>query len=374
MSETIYPQIDSDAHVIETDHTWDFLEPEEEKYRPKLYSTPDNPGQSVWVAGGAIRKIVGFRFQTLTEKEVIERQEATGRRFATNQDSKDMSDVKLRLDAMDELGIDVQVLHNTLWINPVADDPAGEIALTRSWNRWMAEVHAAGDNRLFWSCVVPAAVDLEASIELMRYSRDNGAVAVCLRAYEGDLNITDPYFYPIFEEAERLNMAVAMHIGNGNPSLLGTLRTRAPHGGGFAPFLLPTVSATYSLMTSPITADFPNLRWGVVEAAASWIPWLCHQMWVMTGERATPEKNPFTDHNIWVTCEVGEDIPYLTAKIGEDVLMIGTDYGHTDRSAELESLSKLRNAPDITEQQKRKILSDNPAKLYAINERVPASA
>ena len=31
--------IDSDAHVVETDHTWDFMDPSEEKYRPQLYGT-----------------------------------------------------------------------------------------------------------------------------------------------------------------------------------------------------------------------------------------------------------------------------------------------------------------------------------------------
>ena len=38
------PQIiDADAHVIETQLTWDYLEPSERKYRPKLFSTPEDP-------------------------------------------------------------------------------------------------------------------------------------------------------------------------------------------------------------------------------------------------------------------------------------------------------------------------------------------
>ncbi len=35
--------IDADAHVVETERTWDYLEPSEQKYRPLLYTSPDDP-------------------------------------------------------------------------------------------------------------------------------------------------------------------------------------------------------------------------------------------------------------------------------------------------------------------------------------------
>ena len=40
--------IDSDAHVIENEHTWDFLEPSEAKYRPRVVNDPDNTGFQYW--------------------------------------------------------------------------------------------------------------------------------------------------------------------------------------------------------------------------------------------------------------------------------------------------------------------------------------
>ena len=51
--------IDADAHVIETEHTWDYLEPSEQKYRPLLFSSPQDPIQQYWVIDEKIR---GFRF------------------------------------------------------------------------------------------------------------------------------------------------------------------------------------------------------------------------------------------------------------------------------------------------------------------------
>ena len=44
--------IDADAHVIENDHTWDFLEPSEAKYRPKVVSDPNNSLFQYWEVDG----------------------------------------------------------------------------------------------------------------------------------------------------------------------------------------------------------------------------------------------------------------------------------------------------------------------------------
>jgi hypothetical protein len=40
---------------------------------------------------------------------------------------------------------------------------------------------------------------------------------------------------------------------------------------------------------------------------------------------------------IFVTCQIGDDVPYLIKNcMGENTLMIGTDYGHADSSTELD--------------------------------------
>ncbi len=358
------PLIDADAHVVETEHTWDFLEPGMEKYRPKLFSTPGEPNE-YWVING---KIGGFRFATMTEKELKAQSERTGRLVNAERAASEMDDVSLRLKGMDQLGIDVQILHNSLWIEAVAELPEVETALCRSWNRWMADIFEKGQGRLYWTCVVPTN-DLESAVAEMRFAQQHGAVAVCLRPFEGDLIVTDPHFYPLFDEAVRLDLAVAIHIGNGSPDLTSLLRTRRPSGGGWAPFRVPTVVATMSIITSSVTKDFPTLRWGIIEASASWVPWLCHEVQRRSNRPFSPESNPFKDHNIYVTAQVDDDIPYIVNGVGEDVLLIGTDFGHTDASSEYDALVKLRTMPGITESARRKMLSDNPAKLYALGDR-----
>ena len=57
--------IDADAHVIETEHTWDYLEAFERKFRQRLFSSADAPGREYWVIEDRIR---GFCFPTFTER------------------------------------------------------------------------------------------------------------------------------------------------------------------------------------------------------------------------------------------------------------------------------------------------------------------
>lgn len=81
----------------------------------------------------------------------------------------------------------------------------------------------------------------------------------------------------------------------------------------------------------------------------------------------------FEEYRIWVSYEVGENLPYLVRYIGEDHLVVGTDYGHhtpgtTDRlvadpSAQVHMVKNLRER-DLSEEFIDKLLVRNPARLY----------
>lgn len=49
---------------------------------------------------------------------------------------------------------------------------------------------------------------------------------------------------------------------------------------------------------------------------------------------------------------------------GEHSLVIGTDYGHTDPSSELDAISVLHQYPNISQETKDRILHHNPKALY----------
>ena len=44
--------IDADAHVVESERVWDYLEGAEKKFRPTLVPSPENPKRQIWVLDG----------------------------------------------------------------------------------------------------------------------------------------------------------------------------------------------------------------------------------------------------------------------------------------------------------------------------------
>ena len=356
-----FPIIDADAHVIETERTWGYLDSTESKYRPKLFSTSEDPTRQYWVIDD---KIAGFRFLTLSERELHEFAQRAGRNFETPRAARELDDVDLRLKHMDELGIDVQVLHNTFWIERITTRPEAEVALCRSWNRWLADISTKSGGRLFYSCVVPA-MNITEAIEEVKFAKENGAVAVCMRPLEGDRHLSDPYFYPLYQTASDLDLSIAVHIANGNPDNADLYRL-AP-AGRFAQFRVPTVTACFDVIMSELPQVFPKLRWGFIEASAQWVPWIYREAAIRyrAGGRDFPQQ-VFQEYNIFVTCQVNDDVPYIVRCAGENRLVIGTDYGHTDPSSAVTALKEFQRMEGVDPAVKEKILSHNAKALYGL--------
>ena len=78
------------------------------------------------------------------------------------------------------------------------------------------------------------------------------------------------------------------------------------------------------------------------------------------------KKNVLKENRIYVTCQTDDDLDYLLGYAGEDNLVIGTDYGHSDNASEIEALRKIRNEGKIAARVIDKILDDNARALYAL--------
>jgi predicted TIM-barrel fold metal-dependent hydrolase len=356
------PTIDSDAHVVESEHTWDFMEPAHQKYRPLIVRPRGENGSEYWYIDGKIRGLVRV---ILTAKEIADVAERTGRDMGTPRETREMENVPARLRHMDELGIDIQILYPTIFIEQIADKPEWEIAITRGYNRWLADIHTQGQGRLRWICVLPL-LDMSASLEELRFCRHHGACGVFMRGIEGNRMITHPYFYPLYEEMSRLDMAVGVHVGNGNPQVLD-LVSQYNGGGSFWKFRIPVIGACHSVMMSEVPRLFPKLRFHWAEAAAQWIPYVVKDLqrrWGAIGKNL-PE-NPLKEFRQYVSCQTDDDVDYIVKYSGEDNLTIGTDYGHNDQSTEVTALRVLKEQGVIDASQYRKITYDNPKALFAL--------
>src|ERR1051325_10037683 len=177
--------IDADAHVLETEETWSYLESGEAKYRPEIVSPHGNSTDEYWLIDGRLH---------LKSRNV-------GR--DTPKASREMRDVNVRLQHMDELGVDVQVLFPTVFLSPITAEPEIDVALSRSYNRWLADKCKPAKDRLRWAAVLPL-LSIDKAVEEARFAKQNGATAIFMRGTEGEHLLCDPYFFPLYEEASRL--------------------------------------------------------------------------------------------------------------------------------------------------------------------------
>ena len=153
--------IDSDAHVLETEHTWDYMLESERSMRPRVVPTPTDPtsgGESWLVDGTHIGKARNVGHDTARE-------------------AREMEDIRARLAHMDELDIDVQVLYPTIFLRPFTRRPEVELALARSYNRWLVDIWKAAPERLRWVAVLPL-LSMENALEEARFAKENGAGGV----------------------------------------------------------------------------------------------------------------------------------------------------------------------------------------------------
>jgi predicted TIM-barrel fold metal-dependent hydrolase len=214
---------------------------------------------------------------------------------------------------------------------------------------------------------MPPTLSMSDALDQIRWSKENGAVAVCLRPVEGSRLLADSYFYPIYESAEKLDMAIAIHIANGSAWLNDLYRHPVSVAATLHRFRVPTVAAFNDILLSEIHELFPKLRFGFVEASAQWLPWVLHEAKsrFRTLGRPWPE-NTAREYGMFVTCENSDDLPYIVREGGEDALVIGTDYGHTDTSSDIDAIKIFRERDDLSPAVKKKILSDNARALYGI--------
>ncbi|MBT4006435.1 MAG: amidohydrolase family protein [Rhodospirillales bacterium] len=345
--------IDADAHVIENEATWQYLSEADRQYQPMVLQQVD--GVFGHTNRGAVSKewwMVGTHVQPADRNINVE---------DLDPESRNLTNVKSRLDHMDQLGIDVQVLYPTIFLSPCSPDAAGEFALYHSYNQWLADIWKQAPDRLPWAAMAPLN-SLHKLREELEFAKANGAVSIFVRPFECERGMFETYFDPLYEAAQDLDLAVTFHAGNGS---FQNHKFLEPHN--FAKFKLSMIAAFHGLLEFEVPKRFPGVRWGLIEASASWVPYAlidAEKRLKRKGKRLSSD--PLKDNNIFVTIEMTDDIPYIIDRVGDDNLVVGTDYGHTDTSAEIEALRMLRDNGKVNETSINKILGPNSEVLYGL--------
>ena len=354
--------IDSDTHVDETEATWEWMRETEQGFKPKpdapANPDPSRPPTRYWI-------IDGHRQPRLHRDD---------QRTHTTVETRELLDPLARLRHMDELGTEVQVLYPTTFLVGVTEDSAAEVAAKRSYNRWIADRCQQTNGRLRWVCLPPLA-DIPQAIEEIRFAKANGACGVMKKGdREAGHWVAEEYFFPIYEECQRLDLPVCFHIGAGTPDF--TSSREFEHVRFLRQGLTP-INAFNSLVRFGIPAKFPGVRWGFIEVGTSWVPFLVYN--ILRGQhrgRGGEGGHQYHDlsdvvrlNNFYITCQVDEDLPYLLQYTGEDRLLVGSDYTHADLAQELQFPQLLQERVDrgeIPQSAVEKMLYDNPRAFYGL--------
>ncbi len=340
--------VDADAHVIECERTWSYVESAQRPLMPRLVTEANADGspKSYWVIEGRAFGQANVGVST------------------TSKESRELSDVGARLQHMDQLEIDVQVLFPSLFLRPLTADAQVEIALAQSFNRWLGDIWSQGAGRLRWAAVLPMR-SMEIAISELREARDHGACAAFTCGIVNGMTLNNPYFSHLYETLSDLEMPLCIHAGNNSFEWEDLLRQDS----GYSRAKLPVMSAFHSLVSGRIPQMYPRLRIGFIEAASQWLPGTIHDMARRSERRAGQpfdRSSVLRDNRLYVTCQTDDDLPYVLKYAGEDNLVIGTDYGHNDTATEIEALRYLKTEGQVGAKTLDKILGENAQALYGL--------
>jgi predicted TIM-barrel fold metal-dependent hydrolase len=339
--------IDSDAHVLETERTWDYMLESERALKPRIVPTPNDPssGGESWLIDGTY----------------IGKARNVGQEFP--KESREMEDIQARLRHMDELNVDIQVLYPTVFLRPYTRRPEVELAVTRSYNRWLIDIWKKAPQRLRWTAVLPL-LSMDKALEEARFAKENGACGIFIRGLEGDKRVSDAHFFPLYEEAGRLDMPICVHSATGSFAVHDYFADEC----GFNRFKLAVVGSFHALIFNQIPDKFPKTKFGFIEVSSQWVPYAIHDFARRFERRGiTVDKaDVLRGNRIYVACQTDDDLPYVLKYAGEDHLVIGTDYGHNDTSSEIRALRKLKEDGEVPSHVINKILDDNARALYGL--------
>jgi uncharacterized protein len=278
-----------------------------------------------------------------------------------------------RLSAMDQQEIDSAVMYPTisLGIGRVRD-PKFNAALCRAYNDFITD-YCKPSSRLKAVANLPVNNPAEAAMELNRAVTKLGLCGGMLAAQAHNRNLGHPEFYPVYEEAQRLNTPIAVHAFGGDE----------PGSDIFDQFIylhttghpFPVLRQLTAMIFGGIPENFPDLRIGFLEIGCGWIPYWMERMdeeWEKRGHVEAPlcKKRPseyLTGGNIYYGCEPEEKMMgYIVNEIGSKTLMYASDYPHWDMTWP-ESAVIIWRREDLSLEAKKDILLNNAQRFYNLS-------
>jgi len=284
-----------------------------------------------------------------------------------------------QLEAMDTEGIDVAVVYPSrgLFAQALDDlDPAFAAAIARAYNNWLHEYCRPDPTRLLGAGMISPYDVRDAVAEAHRAVEELGLRAIFVRPnpVQGR-NWHDPYFEPLWDVLERLNVPLGFHEGFG-PYLpqVGDRFGADLQMVHTACHPMEMMLAVISMIGGGVLERHPNLRVAFLEGNCSWVPfllWRLDEHYEVTFQRPdsqlTMKPSAYFKRQCFVSVEADEDfVKQVIDYMGDDTIVFSTDWPHGD-SKYPHAVASFMRLP-ISDESKRKILWDNCARYYQITQ------
>jgi uncharacterized protein len=370
--------IDADGHVEENPETFSdkYFDPTFRSQRPQVVPGSEE-GLAYWMIDEQLfPRRVGRGCHNLgTPVSYQGRPVRHAQRKPDTVGSMDLTNLRERLEIMDEEGISLQVLYPTLFLAyPLSCNPAYVTAMCDAYNRWLGDV-LSGQKRLKWVGVVNLD-DIPASVRQVNEAKKLGAVGMMILGTAGDRLLDDPSLLYFYEAVSEADLPLAVHVGWSCPSINNLYSHIYPSG--VIPFTMPVLMGLVSMMSGGIFDRFPNLRVVYLEAGCLWVHFILerlHHRFQHSGKnlvnvvsRTAPiQKLAPMDYikkgNLYFSAEIEDALlPQVLELVGNGQILFGSDMPHGDR--ERFAARMLQERTDISESAKTKILESNPVRFY----------
>ena len=393
MARDGYLIMDSDLHMMEPDDLWARYLDEPYRQNPprffgahqaKLDDSKDDKGNAdnimgMEIQGLAIPAHAAQTGATVSSRELRRRSRARHPHFQVARARG--FDAGSTLAAMDIEGIDVAVMYGTRGRQVLCHDDLKRdyaAALARAYNNWAADYCKTDPMRLKFAAQV-AMHDVKSAVEEARRSvTELGAVAIVgtPNPVNGQ-HLHDEACEPLWDVLEELDVPIGFHP-TGNTALKDDAGRRYVGHANFHPIAhairnpVELMGAIASMTTGGIMERHPKLRAAFLEGTAGWLYWWLWRLddqWEKFGPGCERSLSMLPSEYFRRQCYIALDVDEEPAvdvvnKMGAEYFVVSSDYPHSD-GAFPEAIEQFLGLP-LGDEQRRKILWDNCARLYSI--------
>jgi uncharacterized protein len=292
------------------------------------------------------------------------------------------------LQFLDKTGISWTVLYPTAGLavgRIIAEEWA--IVACRAYNTWLYERYLNHDPRLKGVGLIPLQNVDAAIAELRRAVKELGMVGGMLpsngEAIQGHLG--SKIYWPLYEEAEKLGCALAVHVGCLHHMGFDSFSTYYPAHALGHPFSLMIQAA--AMLAHGVFDRFPSLRVAFLEGGATWVPFVMDRLdrsyhdghvqldlednligGPKPGEKASEYfKAQLREGRIFVGFDCDDDgLGTAIRKGGREPFLFGSDFPHEvfDAAKCRHEIDELLERDDLTQADKEGALGGNALRFY----------